>query len=80
METIRLALELRADWMLMDDRRAVAYARSRGLRVAPVIAIYLMAKRRSLIVKLRPKVDLLRRAGFRLTDEHYREVLRAAGE
>jgi predicted nucleic acid-binding protein len=79
-EVIRLAEQLRADVLLMDDRLAVIYARSRGFRVAPTIAIYIEAKRRRLLHSVKERVDHLRAAGFRLTDADYRAVLAAAGE
>lgn len=79
-EAIQLAQELRADLVLMDDRRAVVHARSLGLLVAPTIAIYIRAKRNGMVRSVAKKADRLRTAGFRLTDRDYQAVLRAAGE
>ena len=46
---IALALALRADLMLMDDRATVAVARARGLAVVGTIGILDLAGRRKLI-------------------------------
>lgn len=79
-DVIRAAQERGADVLLMDDRRAVQYARSLGFRVAPRLAIYIRAKRTGAIRDVREKADRLRAAGFRLSDQDYRAVLEAAGE
>ena len=64
----------------MDDRRAVVQARVMGFRVTPTIAIYIQAKRLGLIPSFKEKVDQLRAARFRLSDQDCRAVLAAAGE
>jgi predicted nucleic acid-binding protein len=79
-EVIRLSQQLRADILLMDDRSAVVYARALGFRVIPTIAIYIEAKRKSLIGSVRDRVDALRAAGFHLTERDYGAALAAAGE
>ena len=79
-EVIRLGEQLRADVLLMDDRRAVAQARTMGFRVAPTIAIYIEAKRKGIVRSVKEKVDELRAARFRLTERDYRAVLAVSGE
>ena len=77
---IRLAQELSAGVVLIDDRAAVIQARAQGFRVVPTIAIYIEAKRKGLIGSIREKVDQLRSARFRLTERDYWAILAAAGE
>ena len=79
-EVIRLGQQLHAAVLLMDDRRAVVQARVMGFRVAPTIAIYIQAKRLGLIPSVKEKVDQLRAARFRLSDQDCRAVLAVAGE
>jgi predicted nucleic acid-binding protein len=79
-EVIRLAEQLPADALLLDDRDAVIHARTQGFRVAPTIAIYIEAKRKGMIGSIKEKVDQLRIAGFRLTERDYKAVLAAARE
>ena len=77
---LQLAQEIGADVLLMDDRTAVVYARSIGLAVVPTLAIYIRAKRMGVIPSVRHKADRLRGARFRLSEQDYLAVLRAAGE
>lgn len=79
-EVIVLARGLRADAVAMDDRRAVTYAKACGLAVVRTPAVYVTAKRLGLIGGVRPKLDQLRPAGFRLKDGDYEAILRLAGE
>ena len=79
-EVIRLAQELSAGVVLIDDRAAVIQARAQGFRVVPTIAIYIEAKRRGLIGSIREKVDKLRSARFRLTERDYWAILASAEE
>jgi len=67
-EVIRLAEQLSADTVLMDDRAAVIQARSQGFLVVPTIAIYIEAKRKGMIGGIKEKVDQLRAARFRLSE------------
>lgn len=79
-EVIRLAEQVSAGVLVMDDRLAVFHARAMGFRVAPTIAVYIEAKRKHLVDNVKHKVDQLRATGFRLTETDYRAVLAAAGE
>ena len=79
-ESILLAEQCRADVVLMDDRRAVRYARERKLRVVTTVGIYVAAKRAGVIPSIKGRVDELRKTSFRLSDSDYEAVLTAAGE
>jgi predicted nucleic acid-binding protein len=79
-DVIRAAQERGADILLMDDRRAVQYARSLGFLVVPTLSIYIRAKRAGAIRNVREKADQLRATGFRLSEPDYRAVLEVAGE
>jgi predicted nucleic acid-binding protein len=77
-EAIIFAQESEAVQVLLDDQRAVRYAR--GLAVIRTPLIYGEAKLRGWIPSVREKLDALRKRGFRLKDEHYRLVLAKLGE
>ena len=79
-EVIQLAHEVDAGVLLIDDRAAVEYARSIGLAVVPTLAIYIRAKSAKLIPSVREKANRLRGTRFRLSEQDYLAVLRAAGE
>jgi predicted nucleic acid-binding protein len=80
-ETITLALESKADLVLLDEREGLRAARRLGLHVIGVIGILLDAKARGEVKSVRSHLDALRRvAGFYLTDVVYDHALRVAGE
>lgn len=80
-EAIALALELGADELLIDERLGRREATRLGLSITGLLGILLVAKRRGLVVEIRPIVDdLINLAAFRVSSQLYREVLIAAGE
>ncbi len=64
----------------LDDRLARLLAEELGLKVIGVVGILLKSKRANLIPLVRPFLDQLREAGFRLQDDVYREALHLADE
>jgi uncharacterized protein len=71
-EAIALALELRADRLLIDDAAGRAIALREGLQITGVLGILLIAKKRGLIDSVRSLLDnLINQAGFWVSDELY---------
>lgn len=80
-EAISLALELKADELLMDERLGRREARCLGLSITGLLGILLLAKQQGLIPAIRPVMDtLMTEAGFRISSKLYAEVLEAAQE
>jgi predicted nucleic acid-binding protein len=80
-EAIALAVEVQADLVLLDERRARAVAIRLGLKVVGVLGVLIEAKHKALIPHLKPILDdLLTRAGFRVSAQLYERVLQAVGE
>jgi uncharacterized protein len=77
---ITLAVELKADLVLLDDRDARASASGLGLRVGGVCGVLLRAKSAGEIPLVGPELDRLRGIGFYLTEATRRHVLELAGE
>lgn len=80
-EAIACALEINADLLLLDERRARETAQRLGLKFIGILGVLTEAKRRQLIPRIRPVLDNLRhQAGFWVTDALYQRVLAVAGE
>lgn len=80
-EAIILALELKADLILMDERRGRALAANYGLNVTGLLGVLLQAKQNGLIPRVKPLMDqLIETANFRVSNPLYTAVLQAAAE
>jgi len=78
-EALALALEMRADLVLLDERKATRAARQLGLRTLGLLGALLLAKRRGLIPTVRPLLDRLQsEAGFWVAPDLRQQVLGAA--
>jgi uncharacterized protein len=80
-ESIILALELKANILLIDERRGRAVAMSYGLNVTGLLGILIQAKQNGLILSVKPLIDkLIVQANFRISSQLYALVLETAGE
>lgn len=75
-EAIALAVKLRADWTLLDEREGRKTAKSLGLNVTGILGILLRAKQVGEIESLQPVIDdLINKAGFRIAPELLIQIL-----
>jgi predicted nucleic acid-binding protein len=66
-EAIALALEIGADFLLMDEHLGRETAAHLGLRCVGLVGVLIAAKRNGLIQAIKPHLDTLRNiAGFRI--------------
>ena len=79
-ETIVLARELGADWVLMDEKKGRRKLVEMGLNKVGTVGILLRAKQAGFLPVLRPHLAQLRRVGFSLSEPVVEAVLREAGE
>ncbi len=80
-EAIALALEMKADALLMDERRARTLAERHGLPVTGVLAILLAAKSRRLLDEVGPVLGrMISTVAFRISPALHEATLRKAGE
>jgi predicted nucleic acid-binding protein len=79
-ETIVLARELAADWVLMDEKKGRRKLTQLGVQKIGTVGILLKAKQAGLIIELRPELDLLRQRGFGVSQGVIDAVLRQANE
>ena len=80
-EAIALTLELKADLLLLDERKARDIASRLGVKSIGLLAVLIEAKHAGLIPAARPIMDnLIEKAGFWIGHELYEKVLQVAGE
>jgi predicted nucleic acid-binding protein len=80
-EAIALAVEVRAEILLVDERLARRVASRLGLSMVGVLGVLLEAKKKGLLTEVRPVLDdLFFLAGFRIGADLYALVLSTAGE
>jgi len=80
-EAIALALELKADELLIDERLGRREAVRLGLSITGILGVLLIAKNRGLVSKVKPIMEsLISQANFRISHQLYEEVLQTANE
>jgi uncharacterized protein len=79
-EAISLALEIGAQWVILEERPARRLAQALGLPVIGMLGILLASKRRGFLPTVRPCVGALMNCGFHISPGLYDLVLADAGE
>ena len=80
-EAIALSLDVKADLLLMDERRGRHTAERLGVRCLGTAGVLFHAKQRGLVSALGPELEALsRQAGFWLAESVRRKLLEQAGE
>jgi predicted nucleic acid-binding protein len=80
-EAIALALEMKTDRLLLDERDGRAMARHLGLPTTGVLGVLLRAKKTGRISAIKPEIVTLRRkAGFFIAPALEAAILTEAGE
>jgi hypothetical protein len=79
-ETIVLAREIGADWVLMDEKKGRRKLTELGLNKVGTVGILLKAKQVGLLPQVRPDLERLRALSFSISQQVMDAVLRQAGE
>ena len=80
-EAIALALELKADLLLIDERRGRAEANRLGVKITGLLGILVEAKRKNLISLVKPLMDaLMATSEFRVSSTLYDQILALVDE
>ena len=80
-EAIALAVELKAELLLLDERLGRAVASRLGLKFIGLLGVLIEARGKRLIPAVKPVLDnLITQAGFWVNDQLYAQVLQVVGE
>ncbi len=80
-ESIILAEEINADFLLVDERQATKIAKQRGLTTIGILGIILPAKQKNHISLVKPVLDDLKtKTTFRFSNTLHNQLLQLANE
>ena len=79
-EALALALESKADLILLDDRAARRLATALGIPLLGTLGLLLLGKGAGLIPNVRSRIEALRSLPFHISPRLYEAVLKTAGE
>lgn len=80
-EAIALAIQISADYLVMDEWKGRRTAKRMGLQIIGVLGILEVAKRKCIIPAIKPVLDeLINRVGFRIHPSIYQMALTDADE
>ena len=79
-EAIQLASERNAQLLVIDDRRGREIALSRGIKINGTGGILIAAKKAGILGKVKPVLDELSSAGYRLSEDLCNRIIDLAGE
>lgn len=80
-ESIILAEELKADFLLADERKATRIANERGLTTIGLFGVILLAKQNNHIESVKLLLnDLRSKTTFHFSDSLYNKIIQLAGE
>ena len=80
-EAIALAVEIKADRLLIDESLGRGIAEAYTLKIRGILGILVNAKEQGLLTEVKPLLhELMETAGFRVSNGLYDRILQAAGE
>ncbi len=79
-ETVVLAREVKADWVLMDEKKGRRKLTQLGIEKIGTLGILLKAKQAGLLKRIQPEVEQLRQQGFSISPALIDAILVSADE
>lgn len=74
-EAIALAIEMQANYLLIDEKEGRKIAREHQLDIVGTLGILINGKKSGLIESMVEKMDDLRKIGFWISDSLYQEII-----
>ncbi|PPK88368.1 hypothetical protein CLV84_1335 [Neolewinella xylanilytica] len=79
-EAIALAIELNADYLVIDEYKGRAIAEKKGVKIVGLLGVLIAAKRNGHLEAIKPLIERIQHNGFRLNSSLILKVLTALGE
>lgn len=79
-EAIALAIELKADYLIIDERKGALVANDLHLQTVGLAGVLIRAKKEGLIEAVKPLLDKIIAQGFYLTERFYKNMLSQINE
>lgn len=79
-ESIALAIEKKAEYLIIDEFRGRQIAEEYGVKIVGVLGLLIQAKQKGMIPSVKVEVEKLLAVGFRLNEKLVLSVLKRLGE
>lgn len=79
-ESIVLAMEEQAKYLIIDEYKGRMIADSYGIKIVGILGVLIQAKKKEAISAVKPHIDQLIEIGFRLDKKLVERVLKGLGE
>jgi len=79
-ETIILAKEINADFVIIDEKLGYKIAKNSGLNATRTLSVLLNAKQNGIITEIKPLLDEMISKGRWYSQKVYEQILRRSGE
>lgn len=79
-ESIVLAIEMKVDYLIIDEKIGRKLAERYGLKIIGILGILIQAKKEGIIDKVKPYIDNLKRIGFWINPKLVKRVLTGLNE
>lgn len=80
LEAMALYKKISADFLLVDDKKARQIALYNNIKVVGSIGVLLLAKRKGIVGKIRPYLDILHTSSIHLSLDLHQHALKLANE
>lgn len=80
LEAMTLYKQLKANWLLVDDRRARKIAELNQIKIIGSLGVLLLSKKEGHITSIKSRIEMIKNSDIFLSEELLQSTLRIAGE